>query len=255
MHFKDKVVIVTGASSGIGLEAAKQLNSAGAKVVLVAQESPQLQQTGKAMPNALVVPTDMTDEASVKGMVQTAYVHFGRIDVLLNNAGKGYESPLEFVDSKTFVYLFKLHVTGPLAAMQAVIPIMRKQGSGRIINTSSPTAKLILPGIGAYSTTKAALRYMTLVSRKELAKDNIHVSVFYPFITSSNFGKSVFLAKGMGMATMSGNDRNLPDPDSPEFTASKLVAAIASDKKEIVVRGLPYFIFGILKKKLSRKTT
>jgi len=250
MNLQAKVVVITGASSGIGLAAAKQLAHQGAKVALVAPDSPALYQAAKELKDAIAIPTDMTDVVSAKAMIQKAYEHFGKLDVLLNNAGKGYEGPLELVDTDKFLYLFKLHVIGPLAAMQAAIPIMRKQGGGRIINTSSPTAKIILPGLGAYSTTKAALRYMTLVSRKELAKDNIIVSVFYPFITSSNFGKNVFRAQDA--SAQPGNNSDLPDPDSPDYTASKLVEAISSDKKEIVVRGLVYFVWGMIKKRLSR---
>jgi len=251
VNLQNKVVIVTGASSGIGLATAKLLDGQGAKVALVAPDSPALRQAAKELKNATAIPTDMTEEASVKAMVKEVYEHFGRIDALLNNAGKGYEGSLEFVDTDKFLYLFKLHVIGPLIAMQAVIPIMRKQGGGRIINTSSPTAKIILPGLGAYSATKTALRYMTLVSRAELAKDNIIVSVFYPFITSSNFGKNVFRGPG---APAQGSNRNLPDPDSPDYTASRLVAAIGSDKKEITARGLLYFVYGVIKKKLLSKS-
>lgn len=250
MNLKDKVIIITGASSGIGLAATRQLVAQGARVAMVAPDSAELQSAARELDGALAIATDMTDEASVRAMVQTVHKHFGRIDVLLNNAGRGYEGPLEFIEPSKFLYLFKLHVIGPLVATQSVIPIMREQGGGRIINTSSPTANIVLPGLGAYSATKVALRYMTLVSRKELFRDNIIVSVFYPFITSSNFGKNVFRTKGTSVDPET--DRNLPDPDSPEYTASRLVAAIGSTKKEITVRGLAYFIYGVLRKKLRR---
>jgi NADP-dependent 3-hydroxy acid dehydrogenase YdfG len=246
---QDKVIIVTGASSGIGLAAVRMLSKAGAKVVLAAPASEALTQVSAELASSLSIPTDITNEASVRAMIRQAHKHFGRVDVLINNAGRGYEGSLEFVETDKFLYLFRLHVLGPLAAMQEAIPIMRAQGSGRIINVSSPTSKLILPRLGAYSATKVALRCITLTARKELAADNIAVSVFYPFITASNFGKNVFHTQEKSTATE--RAMTLPDADSTEITAAKLVAAIGSDKAEIVARGLMYFVVGIMKKKLT----
>lgn len=249
MDIKDKVIIITGGSSGIGLEAAKQLAQQGARVVIAAPAN-HLKEAAANIPAALAIETDMTDKASVRNMVAETYKKLGRIDILVNNAGRGYEGPLELIEADKFLYLFRLHVTGPLVAMQSVLPIMRKQGSGRIVNVSTPTAKMPMPDLGAYSTTKAALRYMSLVARKEFKKDGIVVSVFYPFITASGFGKNVFVTSAGKV--MQQKAANMPDPDTPTFTASRMVAAIKSNKAEFEARSDFHFLVGLVKKKLQR---
>ncbi len=249
MDLNDSVIIVTGATSGIGLATVRLLSQRGAQVVGVARNTADLVEPGTTVNGVFTIQADVTDEDAMHAMIKKVHARFGRVDVLINNAGQGYEGSLEFVDESKLLYLFRLHVLGPLAAMQAVIPIMRRQGGGRIINVSSPTAKLILPRLGAYSATKAALRCMTLTARKELAKDRIVVSVFYPFITASNFGNNVFHTDEE--RPLSDQGMTLPDPDSTEQTAARLVAALSSDKPEVTARGLVYFISGVVKKKLS----
>ncbi|MDB5186134.1 MAG: NAD(P)-dependent oxidoreductase [Candidatus Saccharibacteria bacterium] len=253
MNFKEKVVIITGGSSGIGLAAARQLAAQGALVAIAAPGSDTLDEVADSIERSVAIPTDMTDDASVQAMVKKVHEHFGRIDILINNAGKGYESPLELVEADKVRYLFDLHVVGPLVAVQAVLPIMRAQSGGRIVNVSTPTAKMALPGLGAYSLTKIALTHMTLVMRKELAKDNIEVSAFYPFITSSQFGKNVFKMDPREMEAKAQRQDFLPDPDSAEFTASRLIESIGSNKKEFMARGNAHFVWGIIKKRFKKK--
>jgi NAD(P)-dependent dehydrogenase (short-subunit alcohol dehydrogenase family) len=248
MELTGKVTIITGGSSGIGLAAAKMLEAEGAKIVIAAP-STHLQSAKAQIPSAFMVETDMTDYESVEDMINSIHAHFGRIDILVNNAGRGYEGPLELVDVHKLDYLFKLHVAGPLRAMQCVTPIMRKQGQGKIVNVCTPTAKMPIPGLGAYSTTKAALRYMSLVARKELAKDNITVSLFYPFITASGFGSQVFETKAGKV--MQAKAKSMPDPDTVEFTAARLVAALKSSKKEFESRSDAHFLIGLIKKKFK----
>ena len=249
MNLNKKVAIVTGASSGIGKATAHLLAKNGVNVVLAAPKGPKLDQAAKEIPHALAIPVDMTDEHSVRNMVKTAYKHFGRIDLLINNAGRGYEGSLEFVAIDNFVYLLKLNAVGPLVAMQEVIPLMRKQKGGRIINVSSSVFKWTIPHLGAYGATKAALNCITLTSRKELAKDNIVVSVFYPFHTASNFGKSVFRTNE-GLTPIEDNP-NMPDKWSPERNAVKLLEAIDSPKKEFTSRSPWMFPIEMAKKKLN----
>jgi short-subunit dehydrogenase len=249
MDLKGKVAIVTGASSGIGRATASLLAKHGVKVVLAAPKGPKLDQAAKEIPHSLAIPTDMTDERSVRDMVRQAHKSLGRIDILINNAGRGYEGSLEFVDIEKFIYLLKLNAVGPLVAMQEVAPIMRKQKGGRIINVSSSVFKWTIPHLGAYAATKAALNCIMLTSRKELAKDNIEVSIFYPFHTASNFGKSVFRTDE-GLTPIE-NNPNMPDKWSPEQNAMKLLQAIQSHKKEFSARSPWMFPIEMAKKKLN----
>src|SRR5690348_17750599 len=134
MDIAGKIVLLTGASEGIGLVTARYLSHQGAKVALVARSAAKLQQLANALPEAYAVPTDMRDEAAVQAMVKQVYHHYGRIDVLVNNAGQGMHVPVEQANIEQYRALLQLNVVGVLTAMQAVIPLMREQGSGVIIN-------------------------------------------------------------------------------------------------------------------------
>jgi NAD(P)-dependent dehydrogenase (short-subunit alcohol dehydrogenase family) len=90
--------------------------------------------------NSIVIATNVTKIPEIKKMIEQTQDHFGRIDILINNAGQGYDAPVERTDIDTFHYIFDLDVVGPLVTMQQIIPIMRKQGGGAIINISSGTA-------------------------------------------------------------------------------------------------------------------
>ena len=180
MDLKGKVVIITGASSGIGEAAARLLAKHGAKLVLVARRADRLERLAGELPDALALRADMSHEKEVRRMIEKAKAYYGRIDCLVNNAGQGYSSPVEKIEPIKFRYLFELNIIGVLVAMQAVIPIMRAQGSGMIINVSSGTTFMYLPGVGGYSAIKRALNGLTLTARAELEPDNIKVSVCIP---------------------------------------------------------------------------
>lgn len=251
--FKDKVIIITGGSSGIGYMAAKLLLAEGARVIVASREGEHLQQAGRTLPGAIIIATDTSNEVSVRAMIEAVYARFARIDILVNNAGRAYGGLLEQLEVEQVDYLFRLHVLGPVASMQAVIPIMRKQGSGRIVNVSSPLAKRTIPGLAAYSLTKAALDRMTLISRKELKDDSIVVSIFYPYITATDIIKKGLdgLKASKDSFDWSHQQTNLPAPDSVKFAASRLVDALQSKKKTSNARSMSYIILGIIKNKLK----
>jgi short-subunit dehydrogenase len=229
MEIKNKVVIVTGASSGIGLAAAKLLAEKGAKVVLVARSKQKLEEISKTLNDSIVIPADMGDEKAIADMIQKAYKHFGRIDILINNAGRGYHVPLMKIETKKYRELFDLDVIGPLVAMQQVIPIMQKQGGGAIINISSGTSLMAIPGIAAYSSLKRALNAISLTAREELKDDKIVVSTVYPYITKTNFHKNLLNDTAWEMRE---ND-DLPPFDLPEYVAEKILEAITSGEAEV----------------------
>jgi len=165
MNVKGKVAIVTGASSGIGLATAKLLSKNGAKVVLAARSKDKLIELSKTLLNSLVIQVDMTNDVQIKAMVGKTVEYFGQVDILINNAGRGYDASIVDTNINTFRDLFKLDVIGPLVAMQAVIPLMQKQGGGTIINISSGTALMALPNMAAYSSLKRALAGISLTAR------------------------------------------------------------------------------------------
>ena len=136
----------------------------------------------------------MTKIPQIRKMVNGMMKYFGRIDILVNNAGQGYDASVEKTDVGTFRYIYDLNIIGPLFAMQQVIPIMRAQGGGTIINISSGTALMNLPGMSPYSSSKRALAAISLAARQELQADNIIVSIVYPYITLTNFEKNTIRA-------------------------------------------------------------
>ena len=190
MDIKDKVIIVTGASQGIGEATAKLLAGRGAKVVLAARSADAIDGLAKDMPDALAVMTDMRKAGDIKNLFDKTLEKYGRVDILINNAGQGMYGPLENIDIDKYKEIMELNVYGYLRAMQSVIPQMRKQGGGQIINVSSRVSKNYFPYLSAYASTKYAVNALSLTARQELEKDKIIVSVFHPKMTSSNFGKN-----------------------------------------------------------------
>ncbi len=190
MEIKDKVVVVTGASAGIGLALVHELSKRGAKVVMAARSADTLKSLEKEIPNSLAVPTDMRNAGDILNLMQETKEKFGRIDILINNAGQGMRAPVESINLDTYKSVMELNVFSVLRAMQAVIPIMRAQGGGLILNVSSMVSKNYYPGLAAYSSTKYALNSLSLTARQELESDHIIVSVFHPKMTATDFGKN-----------------------------------------------------------------
>jgi short-subunit dehydrogenase len=232
MNIKDKVIIITGASSGIGLATVKLLSKQGAKLALVSRSKEKLEKLSVDITDSVAVPTDMTKIPEIKKMINKIIEHFGTIDVIINNAGQGYDATIERTDINVFNHIFKLDVVGPLVAMQQVIPIMKKQGGGTIINVSSGTALMYLPNMGAYSAMKRALANISLTAREELKKNKIIVSVVYPYITQTEFEKNTIKDKFLYEDKNEEGTGWFP-PDTAEYIAQKIVDCIKSGDAEI----------------------
>ena len=230
MEIKDKVIIITGASQGIGLAAAKHLSKLGAKVVLAARSKDLIEKLGKELPNSLVIVTDMRKLEDIKRMVDKTLEKYGRIDILINNAGQGSVGNVENINIDDYKRIMDLNVYSIVEAMQMVIPHMRKQGGGMIVNISSQVTKIHIPSLSAYSSTKYALNSITMTARTELAKDKIIVNMVLPKMTSTNFMKNSI---GSDPKWMSG--RPMPKVDTPEIVAKDIERAIRSEEAEIIV--------------------
>jgi short-subunit dehydrogenase len=221
MHIKDHVFIVTGASSGIGLSTAIALSDRGAKVALFARGSDALQELAQQLPDSLPVTVDMTEFDRVREAIRAVHRHYGRVDGLVNNAGRSYAASIEEIEPAHFDQIFHLNVLGPIVAMQAVIPVMRAQGGGSIVNINSGTAFMTIPQYSVYSASKRALLGFSLTARAELEKHRIVVGEIYPFITATNFGKN-----RMGNSSGGGPAADYADGDKPEFVANLVLQAI-----------------------------
>jgi short-subunit dehydrogenase len=231
MKVNDRVVIITGASSGIGLATARLLSKQGAKLALVSRTKQKLINLSHELPNSLAIPTDMTKIDEIKRMVTQTVEHFRRIDVLINCVGQGYDAPVEKINIEIFRRIFNLDVVGPVVVMEQVIPFMRKQGGGTIVNVSSGTALMYLPYNGAYSALKRGLAHISLTAREELKKDNIVVSVVYPYITLTDFEKNT-LKNDVPKEEQRGGPP-FP-PDTAEYVAGKILEGIESGEAEIL---------------------
>jgi NADP-dependent 3-hydroxy acid dehydrogenase YdfG len=185
-------VIVTGASSGIGAATARLLHLAGAHPVLAARRADRLAELSDELGGALAVPTDVTDRAAVQRLVDAALERYGRVDGLVNNAGVALHEPLEALDLDEFTDVLKLNVVSVVGVTQAVLPALRAAGRGRIVNVSSGTTRMVLPGVGAYAATKSAVNMLSAVWRAELADSGIDVSLVLPSITATEFGGGRF---------------------------------------------------------------
>ena len=221
MQIKDGVFIVTGASSGIGLATAIALADRGARVAILARSADALQKLAQQLPQSLALTVDVTDFAAIREATQVVHKHYGRIDGLINNAGRSYAATVEEIDPALFDEIFHLNVLAPIVAMQAVIPVMRAQGGGSIVNINSGTAFMTIPQYSVYSASKRALLGFSLTARAELEKDRIVVSEIYPFITATNFGKN-----RMGNPAGGGPTSSYADGDKPEFVAGLILEAI-----------------------------
>jgi short-subunit dehydrogenase len=234
MDITNRVAIVTGASSGIGYSTAKLLSSKGAKLALVARSEDKLEKLALELPEAVAFPADISKPDAVISIVKAVLQHFGRIDILVNNAGQGYDAPVEKTNLCVFQYLFDLDVVGPVVALKEVVPVMRMQGGGAIVNISSGTALMQLPDMGSYSALKAALAQLSLTAREELKEDNITVTVVYPYITLTDFEKNAI--KDASTTTQEETfeeQQTYSKADSAEYVAQLIVGAIESGEAEV----------------------
>ena len=184
MKLRGSAVIVTGASSGIGWETARLFARAGSNVVLAARNEERLQQLARRVERydgrSLVLPTDVTDRRAVETMAARTIEEFGRIDILVNNAGLGLHALLAEGSMENIHYVFEVNVFGALNCIQAVVPFMKQQRRGQIINVSSIAGKIAAPYEGAYAATKFALTAISDALRLELADYGIRVTTVHP---------------------------------------------------------------------------
>jgi len=206
----DKVWLVTGASTGFGRELVEHLLTNGARVVATARKVEGLQELGTRYPErALVAAMDVTDQKQVDVAVSAAVKQFGRVDVLVNNAGYGMVGAVEESAEEEFRPMFEANVFGLIRVTQAVLPQMRKQGSGHIVNLSSIGGLVASPGFGLYNATKFAVEGLSEALAQEVKPLGIAVTIVEP----GPF-RTKFLGKAGGEAK-----RRIPEYDQ---TAGKM---------------------------------
>lgn len=229
MDINGAVVLVTGASSGIGAATARAASQAGARVVLAARREDRIRQLADELGEALPVRCDVTDAGQVETLVRAATQAFGRLDVLVNVAGQGLQANIDEIDPDDFRALLDLNLVAPLITMQAVIPVMRKQGAGSIVNVGSGISFAALPGSGAYAGSKAGLAKLSAVARAELVDAGIVVSTIYPFVTATEFTESVRAGREAAEQLESSH---APQPQQPEQVAEAILELIKTGAEQ-----------------------
>lgn len=180
---KKEVVLITGCSSGIGRELSHVLADKGYYVVATARNV----DTINDLPAALKLPLDVTKRESIFGAVREVIERFQKIDILVNNAGYSIRGALEEIDMENMKSIFDVNVFGIVNMIQAVVPEMRRNGAGKIINIGSISGKFAQPVNGAYCSSKFAVEALTDSLRLELFRQNIQATVIEPGPIKTNF--------------------------------------------------------------------
>ena len=185
MELQDKVIIVTGAGLGLGMSIAKKVFAEGALIALWDMNLDSVQKLAVELDpsgiKTLAIKVNVTEEAEAKAAVARTVEKFGRIDVLVNNAGISRHETLENMTLELFELVIKVNLTGPFICCKSVAPVMRAQKGGKIVNIASLGGRTGRPGVGVnYAASKAGLLGITKVLAKELGPDNIYVNAICP---------------------------------------------------------------------------
>jgi len=197
-----KVIVITGASSGLGEATARHLARQGAKVVLGARRLDRLKALAKelGLGEGAAIETDVTDKDAVRRLVDAAVAAHGRIDVIVNNAGLMPHSPLERGKVDDWDRMIDVNLKGVLYGIAAALPYMKDQKSGHIINVSSVAGHKVRPGSAVYAATKAAVRMLSEGLRQEVKPYNIRTTVISPGAVATELPQSITeadVAKGI----------------------------------------------------------
>ena len=191
----DKVVVITGASSGLGEATARHLAQLGARLVLGARREARIHELAHELAagggTAIAMTTDVTDRAQVKRLVDTAVQGFGRIDVMINNAGLMPQAPLERLRIDEWDRMIDVNIKGVLYGIAAALPHMQRQKSGHVINVSSVAGHKVGPGFAVYAATKHAVRALSEGLRQEVKPYNIRTTVISPGAVATELPDSV----------------------------------------------------------------
>ncbi len=230
-----KVALVTGASMGIGEAIAQLFVQRGAKVVLLSRDASR----AEAARSRIGVPDrtaafscDVRHAEEIDRVVALTLHHFQRIDIWINNAGHGLLDSISEMDMAACHEMFETNFFGAITAMQKVIPIMRQQGGGTVINISSVAGHIPLPFQAAYSATKFALNAIGKAARVELKKDNIHVMTVCPGYVATAFGENAVRDKELKKVRPN-SVRGIP----PERVAQAVLDGYVKQKREVIVPG------------------
>lgn len=238
LNITDKVVVITGASSGIGEATARHLATQGARLVLGARRLDRLELLGSELraegANVQVKAIDVTSLEDTQSLVQAAVQAFGRVDVIMNNAGVMPLSRLDALKIDEWNRMIDVNIRGVLHGIAAVLPLMQKQRSGQIINMASIGAHAVSPTAAVYCATKYAVLAISEGLRQEVG-GNIRVTVISPGVTTSELADSI--SDPTGKSQMQAFRKIAIAPDAVARAVAYAMAQPADvDVSEIIVR-------------------
>ncbi len=235
----ERVVLVTGATSGIGRATALAAARAGAQVVITGRREHRLHELAAEIRRlgriAHVMPADLSDHAAATWVVDATIVRLRRLDVLVNNAGYGLYARIEDGHPDDYERIFAVNVLSPLAAMRAAIPIMRRQREGHIVNVASLAAAHGVPAMGVYSATKAALIRASEAARAELVVSGVRVSVVSPGPVRTEFNEAMEVRTTYRPWFMRRSERFAV---SPEYVAKVILRCVRTGAADVTI---PWF--------------
>jgi short-subunit dehydrogenase len=233
MKLQDKVAVITGASMGIGEAIAKLFLQEGAKVVLCSRDLARTRAAEQRIgggTNTLSVACDVSRRDQVDALVNAAVKKFGRIDIFVNNAGFGLNDSVADMDMAELRRMFDTNLFGAIECMQAVTPVMRKQGGGDIVNISSVSGHISTPYMSGYAATKHAMNAVGKAARMELKRHNINVLTVCPGYIATDFVKN--MVKGKHSERVGSSVKYAVTPD---VVATATLRGLLKRKREIVV--------------------
>jgi NAD(P)-dependent dehydrogenase (short-subunit alcohol dehydrogenase family) len=231
VELRGAVAAVTGASAGIGRATALAFAREGARVAVCARRGDRLEALAGEIAalgsEALVQVVDVAREAEVAAFVDACLARFGRLDVLVNNAGYGVRGKVEETPAEDYRRLMEVNYLGTVHGCRAAIPVMRRQGRGVIVNVSSIVGLRALPGGGAYAATKAAQKILTESLRVELSGTGVSACSVHPIGTATEFGEVADRLSGPGQGGPIGPQQ------SAEAVARAIVACARRPRPEV----------------------
>ena len=236
---KGRVAVVTGASRGIGAAIAEALAAEGCRLALAARSADRLEKVAEDLRmrysvEVLSVPTDISEESQARKLIETAAAHFGGVNILINNAGMGIYGAVDELHLDDLRHVFEVNFFGPLAALQAAVQVMRRQGGGTIVNVSSIVGKFPQPLGGGYTATKYALQGASGAARAELKRDNVDLILVCPGLTETEFSQHSRISV-RGAEHRQGERHSLGRGVEPDRVARRTVKAIKRGEREVYI--------------------
>jgi short-subunit dehydrogenase len=233
MKLQDKVAVITGASMGIGESMARLFLQEGAKVVLCARDLARTRAAEQRIgggTSTLSLSCDVSQRGQVEAVVAETVKRFGRIDIWVNNAGYGLNDAVAEMDMAELRRMFDTNLFGAIECMQAVVPVMRKQGGGDIVNISSVSGHISTPYMSGYAATKHAMNAIGKAARMELQRQNINVLTVCPGYIATDFVKN--MVKGKRPERVGSSVKYAV---GPEVVAQATLKGLLKRKREVIV--------------------